>query len=225
MRAKWTRDEVILGLDVLFSLNPKQLHKNHPSIIKLSNLLVSLPIIPVAKREEGFRNNVGVSSMLRNFLIGQNQTLKSFNVGQIFYEVYYQYKDNLVELHNIAAAIRRCIEFTQNQTYGDPLECEDFPEGAILFHVHRNVETKYNKFFRNPILECEVCGLQPSRIYLDMGNQSVLSKHLLVSPAELDPNVILTKTDFINVCQNCHRALHLLRPWLSRLECEKILRF
>ena len=84
MRASWTRDEVILGLDVLFSQNCEKLYKSNPAIIELSELLNRLPIIRQTDNYESFRNVAGVSSMLRKFWLGLTNRNQKFMVGDLF---------------------------------------------------------------------------------------------------------------------------------------------
>lgn len=223
MRANWTRDEVILGLDVLFSQNCQRIHKANPALIELSQLLNRLPIIPQSDRYDAFRNPVGVSSMLRNFWSSLKKPKQKFIVGDMFFIVYNEYKDNLNELHRIAQAIRRCESATLSMQFGDISEANGFPEGAILSHIHRTIEGKYTEKCRDTLTECEVCGLRPTGIYVGMGNGSILGKHFLVPPTELDPEAKQNAADFITVCPNCHQALHIIRPWRGRKDCESIL--
>lgn len=218
MRASWTRDEIILGLDVLFSQDCQGLNKSNPGMIDLSELLNCLPITPKSNRYAAFRNPVGVSSMLRNFWTGLDNPNQKFKVGFLFYTIYNGYKNDLGELHKIANAIRRCVDSSKLLQYGDAVETEGFPEGAILSHVHRNIEARFTDNCLDILAECEVCKIRPKGIYADIGGNSILSKHLLIAPADFDPAVKLSKADFISVCPNCHHALHLIRPWRCRKE-------
>ena len=223
MRVSWTRDEIILGLDVLFSQNCQQIYKSNPALIELSELLNRLPIIPQGDRYKAFRNPVGVSSMLRNFYSGLNKPKQKFMVGNMFFTVYNEYKDNLDELHRIAEAIRRCETASLSIQFGETSEAYGFPEGSILSHIHRIIERKYTDKCRDTLTECEVCGLQPTGIYVGISKGSILSKHFLVPPSELNPEAKQNAADFITVCPNCHQALHIIRPWRGRKDCESIL--
>lgn len=223
MRASWTRDEVILGLDVLFSQNCEKLYKSNPTIIELSELLNRLPIIRQNDKYESFRNVAGLSSMLRKFWLGLTNRNQKFMVGELFYVVYSEYKDNLNELHKIAQAIRRCESLVISIPFGDKAESEGFPEGAILSHVHRHIEARFAEQCTDILAECMVCRLRPGGIYADMGSSTILGKHLLIAPTELDPGAKYGTNDFVTVCPNCHRALHVIRPWRGRQNYENIL--
>jgi 5-methylcytosine-specific restriction protein A len=222
MRAIWTRDEVILGLDVLFSNTPAALTIESKTIVNLSETLNRLPIIPLDQREDYFRNPAGVRRQLLTFHWSQQKEIKASHVGAIFYEVFSEFKDNLEELHRIAQAIRRCVDSHNFEQYGDSVESEGFLEGAILSHLHRNIEERYTDKCEDTLLECEACRMHPKGIYAQMSGNSILSKHLLIAPADFDPIAKLTPSDFITVCPNCHRALHIIRPWRGRKESENI---
>ncbi len=217
MRASWTRDEVILGLDVLILMRFRGLTQNHPKIIELSNLLNQLPIIPMRIRHDSFRNTVGVSAMLRNFWEGFEKSGQKFKVGELFYCVYQEYSNNFDELHKIAQAIRRCAAWVGEQPFGDPAEAQGFPEGAILGHVHRLIEARFAE--KQPVpadAACAVCGLRPVGLYAGLDGQHILSWHWLVAPVDVDPALPLKPDDFILLCANCHQALHQIRPWRGR---------
>jgi len=64
----WTRDELILALDLYFRHNPLHISKTHPEVIALSDLLNALPIFEERPDEEHFRNENGVYMKLCNFL-------------------------------------------------------------------------------------------------------------------------------------------------------------
>lgn len=223
MRASWARDEVILGLDFLIFHNFRGLTQSNPGIIELSNLLRRLPIINPNERDITFRNPVGVSSTLRNFWTSFSNPDQKFKPGSLFYSIYIEYKGKVEELHKIALAIRRCEKYISPNQYGDVIETEGFPEGAILSHLHRNAEARFTDTCKEPMIQCEVCGLHPTAVYSDMKVNRFLGKHLLVAPADFDPDVALTDADFMTVCPNCHQALHILRPWRGRKDCDSIL--
>jgi len=150
---------------------------------------------------------------------GENQV----QVDPEFINTYNQFREDLSELHKIAITIRKYAKFNTMTPFGDPAENDHFPEGAILSHVHRNIETKFNQSCNEKLLECEICGIHPSIIYHDVCGKSILNQHHLISPSDLDPDLKIKATDFITVCPNCHQTLHILRPWRSRDECSNIL--
>jgi len=64
----WTRDKLILALDLYFRINPTKTDKSHPEIKALSKLLNRLPIHKSRPDAEKFRNPDGVYMKLGNFL-------------------------------------------------------------------------------------------------------------------------------------------------------------
>ncbi len=65
---KWTREELILALDLYFRCPPGKTNKDNPEIIALSELLNSLSLHPKKTGYEKFRNPNGVYMKLCNFL-------------------------------------------------------------------------------------------------------------------------------------------------------------
>lgn len=223
MRASWTRDEVILGLDVLYSCRDIPLTMENLSIIDLSQLLNRLPIIDNRKKGETFRNTAGVRRQLLTFEWSLKNNRADPHVGEMFFTVYNEYKDRFNELHCIAQAIRRCETMLNDMTFGANVETDGFPEGAILSHLHRNWEKQYGKKYIENVHECEICGIRPRHIYVGSETISFLEPHLLLPLTEYGSETTIKMDDFIAVCPNCHHVLHQTRPWVSREQCENIL--
>lgn len=208
--ASFTRDEVILALDVLYFSGAEHLTKNSPEIIELCQLLQELPIHPKEGRPESFRNEVGVSDQIRRF---QNERegrrYNTWHVGTTFHAVRDEYDGNLEEIHSIAQAIKR------NKSYFiKNLACMasfyEFREGALLTNLHLSLERKES--MKNPVGErCAICHLAFRDIYETVEN--LLEKHLWVPVVDLDAKKQYSSDCFVDVCPNCHAALHRIRPW------------
>ena len=63
----WTREELILALDLYFDLDQGQMHKGHPDVIRVSNELRELNIHTEIPDPKKFRNPSGISRRLGNF--------------------------------------------------------------------------------------------------------------------------------------------------------------
>jgi 5-methylcytosine-specific restriction protein A len=63
----WTRDELILALDLYFRLGRKHEGPSHPEVMALSKALNTLPIHDNQQRAD-FRNPAGVAMKLANYL-------------------------------------------------------------------------------------------------------------------------------------------------------------
>lgn len=217
----FTRDEAILALDVLYFTNELRLNKESEEIVELSELLNELPIIPIAMHNESFRNCAGISQQINAFRLNSSKGIKCSNVGAIFYSTADEFRGRKDELHKIASAIRQNREFFKTATFGSELEGEDFPEGALLYHLHRVLEARDSRKIV-PAESCEICHLNLSEVYKPVpGN--FLQCHLTVPVTELNGNKHYKTDDFITVCPNCHAMVHKYRPWVTRDNAGEIL--
>lgn len=213
--ASFTRDEVILALDVLHSNGGIAPEPESAEIQQLSRLLHRLPIHPVATRKKDFRTPTGVQAQISRY-----QHRYENMVGVMFYKIDSEFENRYDELHAIAKAIRRNVAAFEETIFGDPLEGEEFPEGILLGHLHRIVETRDSAKLV-PGKRCEICQIDTSDIY--PGYSSLMSMHLAVPITELDGNRRYQAKEFITVCPNCHAALHRRRPWLTKENCGELL--
>lgn len=217
----FTRDEAILALDTFFSSENNSFSHVSPVVIELSKLLNELPIHSMETRTPNFRNPVGISDQLHNFRYSLRSGKSGFRVGGIFFRLYEEYRDCPEQIHAIAEAIKKNKDFFPQLLFGSELEGIDFPEGALLFHLHRVLEARDSC---NIALaeSCEICHLNMSEVYKPVSG-SFLLNHLLVPVTELDGSKRYKADDFITVCPNCHAVLHRYRPWVTRKKVEEIL--
>ena len=218
--SRFTRDEVILALDVLFSSNNGHASANSDEMKNLSELLNRLPIYPSDKKRVNFRSPTGITKQLTMFQKSCSTGSRNIDVGTTFFQVYFEFENCLDELHEIAMAIRK-NECGFSDQFGCLEEMQDFPEGSLLGHLHRNIEIRDGSKvgFKE---KCEICGSMP-KLYYQLCGQ-LLQHHLLVPPTELDYTQKYGAENFITICPTCHEALHRHRPWLKKENCEDILR-
>jgi 5-methylcytosine-specific restriction protein A len=62
----WTDEEIILATEVYVRADGRVLGPKHPDVIRLSEVLNSLPIHSLDKRNEAFRNPSGIGMKLSN---------------------------------------------------------------------------------------------------------------------------------------------------------------
>lgn len=215
----WSTDEVFLGIDLLLNNDIHDLQATSSIIAELSSLLNSLPIIPNEKRAPSFRNQVGVSQQLLRLHKSITSGNKSLHIGNNFLEIYNKYEKQPEALHKICQAIKRNQPFYKEIGFGAKEEEQEFPEGALLGHLHRFLENR-DKPEEKMIGECQVCSIQLSDIY---GTDMELEAHLVVLPVDLDARRRYSNRDFIWVCPNCHAALHRIRPWRVKNNAAEIL--
>ena len=214
----FTRDEAILLLDTVYFSGEKHFSPHSEAVEDLSKLLNSLPIHPLHHRPENFRNCSGLSGQINGFLRSRKIGVKNPHVGQILFDVAFEYENRHHELHEISEAIKRNIPYYSNFFSGNSIK---FPEGVLLGYLHKWIESCNGKR-ENPSAQCEICGIDLHEIY----SSSVIytERHLLISPVCLNGNSSYSPRDFINVCPNCHASLHQYRPWRTRDNCDKILK-
>ena len=218
--ASFTRDEVILALDVLYSSENGRVTADSDEIKELSLLLNRLPIHPAENRRADFRNNTGIARQIMLYRSSCNTGKRDPNVGTQFFNVAFEYEDRIDELHSIAKAIRKNTEVFVS-LFGSPLEDNGFPEGILLGHLHNIIEQRDGaKLALND--HCEVCNSRPALCYRNVG--PLLQNHLVVAPTLMDYSKKYRANSFLTVCPTCHAALHRYRPWLTKENCGDVLR-
>lgn len=218
--ASFTRDEVILALDVLYSSENGRVTADSDEIKELSSLLNRLPIHPVENRRADFRSNTGISQQIMSYRSSCNTGKRDPDVGSLFFTVAFEYENKLDELHAVAQAIRKNEEAFVAQ-FGSPLEDQGFPEGILMGHLHRMIERRDGK--KVPVKDrCEICKIKPVLYYRN--GEQLLENHLVVAPTRMDHSKRYGAERFMTVCPTCHAALHRYRPWVTRESCEDILR-
>ena len=224
MKANWTRDEAIPGLDIVLShQNEKSEYApNNHNIEQLSDYcadcLLFLPLFNTIRLEirQEYNGNY------QNLFGGINNNPQDARIGTIFFSLYSEFEDALDRLHTIAEAIRRCEPCYKGIPFGAPPEADGFQEGAFLAHLHRYTEAAYQAEREMQYTSCEICGIIAEGIY-GVAAAHFIELHLLIDPADYMPDQKLNADDFIAVCPNCHRILHHTRPWLDRAACDTIL--
>ncbi|MFC2035836.1 HNH endonuclease [Chloroflexota bacterium] len=233
----WTRDELILALELYFRVSPSSTNKNHPEIVKLSNLLQSLPIHPELSRGNEFRNPAGIYMKLGNFLrFDPSYSGKGLLAGSKLDKVVWdEFASDKTRLIKVANAIRNGSPTllppqSKNEDTEIINEDEEFPEGRILTRLHRQRERnqtairKKKKLVLDTFgkLECEVCKFDFADYYGDIGI-GFAECHHNKPVSELAKGSKTKFSDLSIICANCHRVIHKMRPWLSVLELRILL--
>ena len=105
----WTREELILSLDLYFKLFPNHFEETDPQIIELSLLLNKMADSYNLQKTEKFRNPVGVKSKLNNFLFLDTGKGRS-NVSNNDKLIWKEFSNNPEKLRQEAKIIRLGIE-------------------------------------------------------------------------------------------------------------------
>lgn len=224
---KWSRDELILALELYMRVNPLHTSDNNPDIIALSETLNSLPIHPQAEHGEKFRNANGVYMKLCNFLrFDPNYRGSGLQRGgKLEKAVWDEFSLDVSRLKATATAILLGAPFVSAHDFDKELnidEGEEFPEGRILTQLHKRRErnklaTKKKKYHISKTkgnLACEVCNFDFQQVYGALGF-GFAECHHRKPLAELNELKNTKLEDLAIVCANCHRMLHRARPWIT----------
>ncbi len=220
---KWHRDEIILALDLYYSVDRGTIDKGNPKVIQLSTLLNKLPLFPNRPDAEKFRNPNGVSLKLSNFLAldpeYRGTGMKSYS--ELDKAVFNEFRKDKSRLRNIAIEIKKVANDDKLKTQIILIEDDDETindsviEGKILYKLHKLrerdteivVAKKRQAMNRIGHLECEVCVFDFEKFYGELGygyiechHRTPLSKFKAESKTSLN--------DLSLVCSNCHRMLH-----------------
>ena len=221
----WQRDELMLALDLYFRHPPSTVSQEHPEVIALSDLLNALPIHSNRPDAEHFRNPNGVYMKLCNFLrFDPNYQGSGLTRGnRLEKEIWDQYASQRDLLAALAMAIRKGGASSDTRVPAHPeLDEEDFPEGRILYRLHRARErnrelvkrAKAEAMLRQGHLACVICQFDFACKYGPLGAGFIECHHTLPL-SELTDERPTRLADVALVCANCHRMLHRKRPWLS----------
>ena len=233
---KWTRDELIVALELYTRVDPVHTSEKNPKIIALSEILNSLPIHPHAVHGEKFRNANGVYMKLCNFLrLDPSYAGTGLQRGgKLEEEIWNEFAQDPVRLKSTAAAILAVAPLIPRPPDEEKLaidEADEFPEGRLLTQLHKRCE-------RNPAasekkkkrvlkttgsLSCEVCDFDFSIQYGRLGN-GFAECHHRKPLAELTESRTTRLEDLAIVCANCHRMLHRARPWKTVEDLKKLIK-
>jgi 5-methylcytosine-specific restriction enzyme A len=237
----WTRDELILALDLYLRNRASPLAKNSEQILNLSAILnrIGTKIHGTAGKEQSFRNANGVYMKLMNFRrfdpAYTDTGKKGLTAGNKDEEVVWAlFADKTTRCHEVAQAILRNLDAddvdpAESETTADDL-LEEAPEGRLLTHAHfrreRNrtlIESKKRSILKQGgALICEVCGFDFKAEYGERGDGFIECHH--EKPLRtLQPGDKTHIRDLALVCSNCHRMIHRRSHWLTIQELRAIL--
>lgn len=222
---KWSRDELILALDLYFRVPPNSTSKSNPAILELSDTLNRLPIHPEAIHGEDFRNPNGVYMKMCNFLrFDPDYTGAGLKAGgRLEHEIWEEFASDKKHLSDLAISIREGLQEVRDKIANTTQdEEEEFHEGKILTRLHKYRERngdaprkkKQKVLDSTGRLACEVCGFDFVKVYGKLG-EGFAECHHLKPLSTLTKSKSTRLSDLAIVCANCHRILHRTRPWKS----------
>lgn len=236
---KWHRDEIILALDLYFTLEPGQINGRNPAVVELSEVLNRLPIFDFRPDSVKFRNPNGVGLKLSNFLAidptYHGKGMESYS--KLDKVIFFEFNNNRAQLRRIANAIRNAVSNTSLNLklyrISDEAEEQDyvFSEGKVLYKLHKYRERdsglvlkkKTVHFKKYGALDCEACDFNFKVRYGDLG-AGYIECHHKTPLSQYDGSSGTTLADLVLVCSNCHRMLHRQLNTLSVEGLKEVLR-
>lgn len=226
----WSRDELVLALNLYLRHRNSLPAKNHPEVQALSQSLNLIGNATVVSRNQSFRNANGVYMKLNNFRrwdpsytdTGRKGLAKGNKDEEL---VWREFANDPKRLAEVVAAINAHVEPTT--TISIDLSADDEPgffeaeEGKVLTRVHRVRERDKNLVKRKKeealkkhgLLQCEACGFNFSKTY-GPGAEGIIDVHHTKPLHTLQPGDKTKLADLALLCANCHRMVHSQRKWL-----------
>jgi 5-methylcytosine-specific restriction protein A len=215
-------DELILALDLYFQQGP---NPGAGAAQELSEVLRSIPVEPELTADPKFRSPQSVTYKLQNFVaIDPARPTEGFSHGgKRDREIFEQFAGHPEELHEVALAIRSNLGTLSREEAEESEESiEEAEEGQVLTRIHRKRErsAKLRKAKKKAVeketgrLACEACDVDFGERYGPRG-KGFIECHHVVPLHTLKPKQRTKIEDLALLCSNCHRVLHMRKPWLT----------
>lgn len=221
----WSRDEIIIALDLYFRTYPRIPDKTSPEVEEVSGLLRRVQLMIDPDMSADYRNTNSVYLKMMNFhaFNPDHEGAGMPSGSRLDREMMLYYHPRQELLHETAAKIRKMIELGLDVPPPNQLVTIDEPmEGMLLTRLHkirerdrmivkRKKEQVMDEFRR---LACESCEFDFERAYRERG-QGFIECHHNVPLSSIEVERTTRLDDLSLICSNCHRMIHRNRPWLT----------
>ena len=234
----WTRDELILALDLYVRTNAGTSPGLEAEARPLSALLNSLQRA-LGYSGETLRNPNGVKMKLMNFrahdpaFAGRTGLSRG---NKLEAEVWRDFADRPATLATAAAVIRVRLTGSAGRDLlgADTGELDGIAEASegralTVLHLRRERSTALARAKKDRALKtagrlaCEACGCDYAERYGDRGHGFIECHHTR-PVAELGDGAKTRLEDLALVCASCHRMIHARRPWLEIEELREVVK-
>jgi len=226
----WSRDELILALDLYMHDRSSPPDKRSPEVLELSAALNRLGQALGTARGDAFRNANGVYMKMMNFRRFDTQFTTDGRVGLTRGNkdeavVWEEFSADPSRLKAVAAAILLAVDERAaegGEIVEDEAGVEEAAEGRLLTRVHRTrersrqlvQERKKKALKEHGRLFCEACGFDFGEHYGEAASHIIECHH--TKPVHTLVDGSKTRLDDLALlCANCHRVVHASRKWLS----------
>lgn len=225
---RWTRDEVVLALNLYMTNPASPPRKESAEVETLSALLNKMHRLKGTVGKDTLRNANGVYLKMMNFrsmdptFVAQGKAGMS-SASELDQQVWTYYFGKQKELAADAAIITAAIENADEVKVArlptaDPYEGE---EGGVITRLHKRYERdpklvaeKRKEAMSKGDLRCQVCKFDYGKSYGELGAGYIEVHH--INPLHQLKQKGKTKlSDLALLCANCHRMAHRKRVPLS----------
>jgi 5-methylcytosine-specific restriction enzyme A len=224
----WTRDELIVALNVYLRYEGNPPGKNSPEIVQLSRILNRLGEALFGQgRAATFRRLDP-----RFAAAGKKGLTRGAKAEET---VWAEYAKDPQQCATVAEAIIASLDEPEvgravEKTEAEEDWIEEAPEGRLLTRKHfarernrRLVRTKRKQALKQfGKLICEACGFDFAACYGERG-EGFIECHHTKPVASLGTGQVTHIDDLALLCANCHRILHRARPWLTVIELQQLI--
>lgn len=237
-RIDWTRDELILALDLYLRNRERAPDDKDPEVVELSEFLNRMGAVLGVASGAKFRNANGVAMKLMNFRRIDPEFTQEGKKGlsrgnKNEQPVWDEYAHDPVKLAQVVAAIRATVNDPVERpdlTGDDEPEVQEAPEGKLLTRLHRARERsrklvescKSAALKKHGRLFCVGCGFDFGQKY-GSSLSHIIDCHHTKPVSTLAEGSKTNVQDLILLCANCHRVVHVSKNWLSLEQLKALL--